>query len=74
MGTPPCESGFMKATVARRWETAESRTEYGFEGTSEKTQKTESQNNEAIGGEARPQFGTFGQSNAEVRTFQKSSY
>lgn len=35
MGTPPCESGFMKVTVAKRWETAESRTEYGFDGTSE---------------------------------------
>lgn len=38
MGTPPCESGFMKVTVARRWETAERRTEYGFDGTSERTE------------------------------------
>ncbi|KAK0142441.1 hypothetical protein N1851_019823 [Merluccius polli] len=34
MGTPPWESGFMKVTVARRWETADRRTEYGFDGTS----------------------------------------
>lgn len=39
MGTPPCESGFMKVTVAKRWETAERRTEYGFDGTSERAKK-----------------------------------
>lgn len=40
MGTPPCESGFMKVTVAKRWETAESRTEYGLDGTSEMIDNT----------------------------------
>lgn len=39
MGTPPCESGFIKVTVARRWETADRRTEYGLDGTSGKRQQ-----------------------------------
>ncbi|TNN35529.1 hypothetical protein EYF80_054306 [Liparis tanakae] len=48
MGTPPCESGFMKVTVASRWETADRRTEYGLDGTSEE-ERTERKKSSAVG-------------------------